>query len=121
MKSVSICRLEPIDATATRSAGVICSSTHFTAPSAAFCTSSGCIELVSNTSTQMRWPATSSDVNGPFAASTRPAVAGVRRGVAGCAAGLGAATVTGTAPFAAAAVESIVALSTAAALAVISS
>ena len=53
-----------------RSAGVICSSTHLIAESTAFCTSSGCIELVSKSSVSKRWPATSSDVSG-FEASRR--------------------------------------------------
>src|SRR5207247_6213986 len=45
VKSVSTCRLEPMLAIATRSAGDIWWSTHFTASSMDFWTSSGCIEL----------------------------------------------------------------------------
>ena len=46
------------------------SSTHLIAASAAFCTSSGCIELVSNSSVSSRWPATSSDVRGAAGVSS---------------------------------------------------
>ena len=70
VKSVRICRLAPIDATATRSAGDIFSFAHATAASAALWRASGCIELVSKSITQMRWPATSTLSIGPLAAST---------------------------------------------------
>ena len=61
-------------ATATRSAALICSSTYFAARVDRRCTSSGCIELMSKSSTISRRPARSS-------ASCRRAVA-ARRGAA---------------------------------------
>ncbi len=72
VKSCSTCSVAPIEATATRSAGAMRLSVHFSAASTARCTSSGCIELVSNSSTHTRWPATSSDVSGtaPLSAAT---------------------------------------------------
>ena len=48
---------EPTVVTATRSAGLICSSTNVLAESIARCTSSGCIELRSKTSAISRRPA----------------------------------------------------------------
>ena len=70
VKSVTTCSDELMVATATRSAGDIRSSTHFTAPSTAFCTSSGCIEAVSKTSVTRRCPATSSELKGGKAAAS---------------------------------------------------
>ena len=62
VKSVSTSSVELTVATATMSAGLICSSTYFVAESTARCTSSGCIELMSNSSTIRRRPASASEV-----------------------------------------------------------
>ena len=85
MKSVSTSSIELTVATATMSAGLIVSLTYFTAESTARCTSSGCIELMSKSSTIRRRPASSSDVIGLGAAASacraglRPACARLSR------------------------------------------
>src|SRR5579871_1640850 len=99
VKSCTICKLDEMTATATRSDGDIRSFVHLIAPSADFWTSSGCIELVSKSRIQTRCPATSSEVSGPASASTfgfssaAAVVAGVV--VAGVAAGGGVAGAAG--------------------------
>ena len=62
VKSVNTDSVVPTVATATMSASAIFSATYFCADSTARCTSSGCIELVSNTSVIRRRPASASEV-----------------------------------------------------------
>src|SRR5262249_40851000 len=102
VKSVNTCRLEPMVATATRSEPLICSSTHFCADSTAFCTSSGCMELVSKSSVSRRCPATSSCESGTGVSAVAGALLGTVIGMPPDA--------TGVDP--AAAAENIAALST---------
>jgi hypothetical protein len=75
VKSVRTSRRDEIVATATMSAGLIFSFTYFVAESTARCTSSGCIDAMSNSSTISRRPASSSEVIG-FGVSASAAAAG---------------------------------------------
>ena len=82
VKSVRTVSVDPMVAMATRSAALIVSFTYLFAESTARCTSSGCIELTSNTSVISRRPATMSDVIGTgaavvFAGAPRPASAAI--------------------------------------------
>ena len=73
VKSVSTLSVELTVTTATRSAVLIFSLTYFCAESTARCTSSGCIELTSNSSVISRRPAIDSEVSASAGAGSRAA------------------------------------------------